>query len=46
MQRLNELLFIKEKLNTYERILFLLFRKTFLKVYDIGRITGVNKTLE
>ena len=46
MNQLNEIAIIKEKLKKYERILLILFKKTFIKVYNIGRLSGINKILE
>ena len=46
MEQLNEVAIIKEKLTKYEKILFILFKNTFMKVYHIGRISGINKILE
>lgn len=36
---------IKTYLNIKEKILFTMFRKTFVKVYNIGRTKGVNALL-
>nr|DAS67827.1 MAG TPA: hypothetical protein [Caudoviricetes sp.] len=41
----HEIMFIKNELNWWERILFRVFRKTFVKVFNISRINIINKAL-
>lgn len=46
MKNLDKNMFISIRLKKHERILFRIFNATFMKVYDIGRIQGVNKFME
>ena len=46
MEKLNEEIFISKKLKRHERIWFKLLKRSFIKVYNIGRIAGINKMLE
>ena len=46
MKNLDENMIISRKLKKHERILFKIFNSTFMKVYNIGRIQGVNKFIE
>lgn len=46
MEILKENMYISTKLKKHERILFKIFNSTFMKVYNIGRIQGVNKFVE
>lgn len=38
----HEIIFIKKELNFWERILFKVFKKTFVKIYKIGITFGFN----
>ena len=38
----HEIMFIKNELNWWERILFRVFRKTFMKIYKTGITFGFN----
>ncbi len=42
----HEIMFIKNELNCWERILFRIFKKTFVKIYNILRIVIVNTLLK
>lgn len=42
----HEIMFIKNELNWWERILFRIFKKTFVKIYNILRIVIVNTLLK
>lgn len=41
----HEIVFIKNELNFWERILFRIFKKTFVKVFNISRIRLINRML-
>lgn len=41
----HEIMFIKNELNFWERILFRIFKKTFVKVFNISRIRLINRML-
>lgn len=38
----HEIMFIKNELNWWERILFRIFKKTLMKIYKIGITFGFN----
>lgn len=42
----HEIMFIKNELNFWERILFRVFKKTFVKVFNISRIKTINTILK
>lgn len=42
----HEIMFIKNELNFWERILFRVFRKTFVKVFNISRTKAINAILK